>query len=200
MTTDDRDPPQRVRMEKLQEIHVPDLKKVDAACAEQYWALGFDAAEVPVRTSGDFYRLPKSHAVWVAEADGQVAGFIAFRDESPGVGYIEDIAVHPELQRFGIGRRLIEKARLELAHLGFVEVVLKVKSRARWAVAFYEALGFHTLGDPSALGDPNAPDVPERVAAWRAEKVDEEDRPYLRPGEDVMWGLTRPREDDEEDG
>ncbi len=191
MTTDERQPPQRVRFEKLQEVHVPELKRIDAAAAELYWSIGFDAAEVPVRTSGDFYRLPRTHAVWVADADGAVAGFVAFRDESPGVGYIEDIAVNPELWRLGVGRRLIEKARAELVHLGFDEVVLKVKTRAPWAGAFYESLGFHMLGDPSALVDPLAPSVPERVTAWRAEKVDEPDRPFLRPGEAVYWGLTR---------
>lgn len=191
MTTEEREPPRRVRFEKLQEVHVPDLKRIDVACAELYWSIGYDAAEVPVRTSGDFYRLPRTHAVWVADADGDIAGFIAFRDESPGIGYIEDIAVHPELRRFGVGRRLIDKARAELVHLGFDEVVLKVKTRAAWAVAFYEALGFHMLGDPSALGDPLAPAVPERVTTWRAEKVDEPDRPFLRPGEAVYWAVTR---------
>jgi ribosomal protein S18 acetylase RimI-like enzyme len=170
--------PERVRMSKLQEIHVPVLVAIDHACSERYWDLGHDAAAVPKRRESDFYKLPRTHAVWVAEADGEVAGFIAFRDEAPGVGFVEDLQVHPELQRFGIGRRLFEKAEIELRHLGFEEVVLKVWDDAEWAAAFYRALGFEPYEASSA---------PENVRAWREEKVDEEDRPYLQPGQSVLW-------------
>lgn len=173
-----RTPPERVRTLKLQELHVPTLVAIDHACSERYWALGHDAAAVPQRRESDFYRLPRSHAVWVAEADGDVAGFIAFRDEAPGVGFIEDLQVHPQLQHFGIGRRLVEKAQLELRHLGFEEVVLKIWDDAPWATAFYRALGFERYDPASA---------PERVRAWREEKVDTEDRPFLQPGQSVLW-------------
>jgi ribosomal protein S18 acetylase RimI-like enzyme len=174
-----RAPPERVRTSKLQEIHVAELVAIDHACTELYWALGHDAAAVPQRRASDFYKLPRSHSVWVAEADGDVAGFIAFRDESPGVGFIEDLQVNPQLQRFGIGRRLVEKAELELRHLGFHEVVLKVWDDAPWALGFYRALGFERYD--------GSPGTPEKVRAWREEKVDTEDRPYLQPGQSVLW-------------
>ena len=176
--SEQREAPQRVRLEKLQEVHVPELVKLDHACSALYWELGFDAAEVPTRTHGDFYRLPKSNAVWVAEADGTVAGFIAYHDEEPGVGFVEDVSVHPEFQRWGIGRRLMDRAVSELAHLGFTEVVLKVFEQASWATAFYGALGFLEYRTEEA---------PQKLREWRESKLDTEDRPLLRPGQKLLW-------------
>jgi ribosomal protein S18 acetylase RimI-like enzyme len=173
---DDRTPPKRVRLEKLQEVHVPELIKIDRAAAEEYWALGFDAAEVPVRTNGEIYRLPKQHAVRVAEADYVVAGYSAFRDESPGVAYLEEITVHPDYRRFGIGRRLIEQVFEEARAANLKELVLRRWDKADWAVAFYEKLGFKPIDDSA----------PERVRGWLAEKTDG-DRPFLRPGESALW-------------
>lgn len=184
---DDRTPPKRVRLEKLQEVHVSELLKIDRAAAEEYWALGFDAAEVPVRTNGELYRLPKQHAVRVAEADYVVAGFSAFRDESPGVAYLEEISVHPDYRRFGIGRRLIEQVFEEARAADLKELVLRRWDKADWAVAFYEKLGFKPIDDLA----------PERVKAWLAEKT-EGGRPFLRPGESALW-VAIPKAPDEDD-
>lgn len=173
---DDRTPPKRIRLEKLQEVHVTELLKIDRAAAEEYWALGFDAAEVPVRTNAEVYRLPKQHAVRVAEADYVVAGYSAFRDESPGVAYLEEISVHPDYRRFGIGRRLIEQVFEEARAANLKELVLRRWDKADWAVKFYEKLGFKPIDEQA----------PERVRGWLAEKTDG-DRPFLRPGESALW-------------
>ncbi len=191
MTDDERVPPKRVRLEKLQEVHVPDLRQVDHACAEQYWALGFDAAEVPVRTAGDFYHLPRHHAVRVAEADYKVCGFSAFRDEAPGVAYLEDVSVHPEYQRFGIGRKLVEHVFEEARAANLSQVVLRVWDKAEWAKAFYVSLGFRPIGD----------DAPAKVREWLALKT-EGGRPFLRPGESAWWvniPAAAPEEEEPED-
>ncbi len=173
---EDRVPPKRVRLEKLQEAHVPALKRLDHACAEMYWALGFDAAEVPTRTTEEFYVMPKFHAVRVAEADYVAAGFIAWRDEAPGVIYLEEIEVAPEYQRFGIGRKLLERAFEESREGGFHEMVLRSWKKAEFAQKFYASFGFREVG----------PDAPEKVREWLADKTDG-GRPFLRPGEVVLW-------------
>jgi ribosomal protein S18 acetylase RimI-like enzyme len=188
---DDRTPPKRVRFEKLQEVHIAPLLAIDRAAAEEYWALGFDAAEVPVRTNGELYRLPKNHAVHVAEADYVVAGYSAFRDESPGVAYLEEVSVHPDYRRFGIGRQLIERVFEEARAANLKELVLRRWDKAEWAVKFYEKLGFRPIDD----------NAPERVRGWLAEKTDG-DRPFLRPGESALWVAipkAAPAEEEPED-
>src|SRR3984885_8826772 len=114
---DDRPPPTRIRMTGLQEEQLGALVAIDAACAAMYHALGFDAAEVPVRVAADFVRLARSNNVRVVEADNEVAGLLAWHDESPGVAYLADIQVHPSFQRYGLGSSLLEVLREEARSL-----------------------------------------------------------------------------------
>jgi amino-acid N-acetyltransferase len=186
---DDRVPPKKVRISGLQDVQIEALVKLDQACAEQYWELGFDAAEVPVRTHKDFYKLPKDHAVRVAEADYVVAGFAAWRDEAPGVAYLEDVSVHPDYQRFGIATKLLERVFEEARANGFKELVLRTWDKATWARAFYEKLGCKGIDDGA----------PPKVRDWLAAKTDG-GRPFLRPGESALWvAIPKPPHVDEEE-
>lgn len=178
MSDEERVAPTRVRLEKLQEVHVADLVKLDHAASDMYWQLGFDGAEVPAKTAGDFYRMPKGHAVRVAEADGDVAGYVAWRDEAPGVAFLAELAVHPSFQRFGIGKKLVGKVIEEAREHGFTELALRMSTKAEWAAKFYQALGFAPLDAASA---------PPKLKEWWDEKTVDGDKPYLRPDERVLW-------------
>lgn len=180
MTDDDRTPPTRIRTSKLQEVQVPALVSLDQACAAMYHELGFDAAEVPARTERDFYVLPKGHAVRVAEADYVVAGYSAWRDESPGVAYLEELSVHPDFQRFGVGTKLLEQVIEEALEAGFSDLVLRAWDRAPWASSFYAKNGFVPLDEAGLAA------ASEKVRTWFQEKG-ESGREFLRPGESARW-------------
>ncbi len=183
---DDRTPPQKIRVTKLQEAQVAPLLRVEHACAAMYYELGFDAAEVPPRTEQELYRLPRDHAVRVAEADDEVAGYAAWRDEAPGVVYLEELSIHPEYQRFGLATKLLARAHEEAAEGSFKQIVLRTWDRAPWAKAFYEKAGFRPIDDAA----------PPKVREWLASKT-EGGRPFLRPGESVLWApIRRPTDED----
>ncbi len=110
---DDRTPPTRVRVSRLQEVQVPAVVRIDADCAAMYHAIGFDAAEVPARSQADIVALTRDHNVYVVEADWSPAANAAWRDEAPGVAYVEEINVAPDMQRFGLGTRLLDTLREE---------------------------------------------------------------------------------------
>jgi amino-acid N-acetyltransferase len=180
-------PPQKVRISKLQEAQIATLLELEQAVAALYYDIGFDAAEVPPRTEQDFYRLPRDHAVRVAEADHEVAGYAAWRDEAPGVAYLEELSVHPDYQRYGIGTKLLERVFEEARENDFRELVLRAWDKATWAQAFYKKAGFQPV-DESA---------PEKVREWLALKTDG-GRPFLRPGERALWvKVPVPAEDDD---
>jgi amino-acid N-acetyltransferase len=188
----ERPPPQRIRVTGLQEAQLEALVELERACTEMYYDIGFDGAEVPARGLSDIVGLTRDHEVKVAEADHVVAGYMAFRDESPGVAYLEEISVHPEYQRFGVGARLLEALweGARESHLG--HVVCRAWEKAAWAMAFYEKAGFKRLGD----------DAPSKVLRWRDERA-ESGRPLTRPGEVVLWAAVPPKaeeEDDDDDG
>lgn len=181
MTDDDRTRPSRIRITGLQEAQLKDILGVEQACAAMYHAIGFDAAEVPVRHASELASLARSHAVHVAEADYVPAGLVAWRDESPGVAYIADLEVHPDYQRFGIGSQLLGVVHDDARGHHFDHIVVRCWQRAGWAMAFYAANGFTTL-------DGHAP---EKVRAWRADR-EAAGTPVTRPGELVLWAAVRP--------
>jgi amino-acid N-acetyltransferase len=175
MSDEERTPPERVRFTKLQEAQLPDLVRLEQATAAMYHEIGFDAAEVPPRGEKDITGLLRRHTVIVAEADHVVAGYAAFRDEAPGVAYVEELAVSPDFQRFGVGTKLVGRIHEEARSLGLTHLVLRMWERAAWAKAFYAKLGFTALDERA----------PERVRAWFDDK--NAGRPMLRPGEVVLF-------------
>src|SRR5688572_25238021 len=78
--------------------------------------------------------------VWVAEADGVVAGFTALGTRE-GVEFMEHLYVAPEHQRRGIGTALMEKAKARRP-TGFRLWVFQRNAGAR---DFYERHGFRVV-------------------------------------------------------
>ncbi len=55
--------------------------------------------------------------------------------------FIYDIAVHPEYQKQGLGKALIEHLKLEAKKRGIETIFVEAESEDGGAVAFYRALG-----------------------------------------------------------
>lgn len=177
--TEDRIRPKRVRVTRLQEAQIEALMEIERACSAMYHDIGFDAAEVPVRTYADIAHLPRFHNVYVAEADHEVAGYVAWRDESPGVAYIEELSVHPNFQRFGVGSKLLGAVEEDAVKAGLADIIAKKFEKAVWAAVFYAHHGFTHL-DETATG---------RALGWLQERSG--GRPMTRPGEVVIWKSLR---------
>lgn len=174
--SDDRKPPKRIRITGLQESQLAAVGEVESAATAMYYEHHFDAAEVPTRTLADITALTRHHNVYVAEADHEVAGYAAWRDEAPGVAYVEEISVHPDYQRFGVGSRLMAAMLEDARSHKLKHVALRCWTRAPWAMAFYKKLGFAPIDDAA----------PEKVLLWRDERV-ASGKPFTRPGEVAMW-------------
>jgi amino-acid N-acetyltransferase len=199
MTSDEpRERPSRVRVTGLQEAQLPDLVEAERGAAAMYYEAGFDAAEVPTRSVADIVALTREHEVLVAEADRVVAGYLAWRDEAPGVAYLADLTVGPELQRVGVGTALVEELcrRARAVTVPTAEgsrpiehVVVRCWRRATWASRFYARRGFRELDEAA----------PADVRAWFEARA-AVGRPVTRPGEVVLWAPTwRPEPTAEDD-
>jgi putative acetyltransferase len=75
------------------------------------------------------------NTVWVAEVDGGVVGFVAFRDD-----WIHHLYVHPDRHGLGIGPSLLDKALED----GQARQLWTFQENAR-ARAFYESRGFQAV-------------------------------------------------------
>lgn len=78
---------------------------------------------------------------WVGTAAGDVVGTVVAGFDGRR-GWLNYVAVRPDLQGRGLGRRLVEVAETDLAARGCPKVNLQVRHDNAAMIAFYEHLGY----------------------------------------------------------
>lgn len=89
-------------------------------------------------------------------ADGPVIGCIGIAPTGPGVFELVKMAVSPDHQGHGTGRKLIATALQRARDLGAQRVVLESNAQLASAVHLYEAFGFRHLGPDEFAPSPYA--------------------------------------------
>jgi acetoin utilization deacetylase AcuC-like enzyme/GNAT superfamily N-acetyltransferase len=124
----------------------------------------FSAQEIAVAEELAAERLSKGEASGYhfifAEHYGRLAGYLCYGPIPCTVGSFDLywIAVHPDFQRQGVGRRLLAEAEAKIKELGGTRVYVDTSQRVQYAStrAFYEGLGYRlesVLSDFYAPGD-----------------------------------------------
>jgi amino-acid N-acetyltransferase len=155
--------PVRVRVSKLQETQIDAVVAIDLAAKQAMHRAGVPAADFPARGLAGIAKLTKRHNVLVAEGDGVVVGYAAWRDESPGVAYLEDLAVKADLLRVGLGTRLLDAVREDAHGLALPVLVVRAWTCVAAEIAFLNKCGLSPLGT-----EPK--EIAERVALWREQQ------------------------------
>ena len=88
---------------------------------------------------------PPHRSVLVAEENGKVAGFIVAKTGADE-WEIENIAVDAQLQRHGIGLRLVQSVIKEARQQQIAEILLEVRSSNSPARMLYAKCGFSITG------------------------------------------------------
>ena len=101
----------------------------------------------------DYAAAVRDHQVWVAETDGRIAGVLVL---IPGDGYmlLDNVAVHPDSQGQGTGRRLLDLADREAARQGFPELSLYTHQLMTENVDLYRRIGWEETGRGEQDGYP----------------------------------------------
>jgi N-acetylglutamate synthase-like GNAT family acetyltransferase len=81
--------------------------------------------------------------VRVAEQEGVVVGFAVLHERSEEACELAGLFVEPDRMRRGVGRRLVEDAKRMAGERGATRIDVVANPQA---VAFYEAVGFTTVG------------------------------------------------------
>lgn len=122
----------------------------------------------PVRADGDRRAPGRFGAVLVAEApgahDGHAGGIagLAALVELDGAAHLEQIAVHPDLGRRGIGGALLAASCARARDAGFGALTLTTFRDLEWNAPWYARRGFSEL--------PREAWGPDLAAQWRAEE------------------------------
>jgi ribosomal protein S18 acetylase RimI-like enzyme len=108
--------------------------------------------EPPFRFGRRYMRkLVDSHhaATWIAEEDGQMAGFAIaeWMQEIGGViAYIQTIEVAPDRRKLGVGGELLRRVEGSARSVGALWIWLHVDAENAAAIRLYEANGYENEG------------------------------------------------------
>lgn len=97
-------------------------------------------------TSQDVLTQAQRHGrLWVALADEIPVGFAHVEVIEPSAAHLEEIDVHPDHGRRGLGTRLVQAVCAWAATVGHQSVTLTTFRDVPWNQPFYERLGFEVM-------------------------------------------------------
>ena len=93
---------------------------------------------------------------FVAELDGRIVGTVLYRKpgqpkgcpfyERPDVAHVSQMGIEPDLQRQGIGGKLMRHAEESAVRDGASELALDTSEQATHLIEWYERMGFRFVG------------------------------------------------------
>jgi len=120
--------------------------------------LNYTAVDQPVETTR---RRIAGNECYVAERQGRIVGTVVLQTNQrrrpacarrPDVAYFSQFAVEPDLQRAGIGTRLLAHVEARAARLGFRALALDTAIPATHLVEYYAARGYRRVGEETFPG------------------------------------------------
>jgi [ribosomal protein S18]-alanine N-acetyltransferase len=81
----------------------------------------------------------------VLEIDGVISGY-AIMSVAAGEAHILNLCIHPDVRRFGNGRRLLNSLLFRAAEIEVAQVFLEVRPSNVAALSLYRSLGFERIG------------------------------------------------------
>lgn len=124
------------------------------ACWSAYPGIVFDVdGEMPELRALASHYAGQGGALWVAEADGQIAGMIATRPHDRDAWEICRVYVLPSLHGTGLGHRLLDTAEADALAAGGKRLLLWSDTRFERAHHFYEKRSYIRQGPVRVLND-----------------------------------------------
>lgn len=161
----------KVRTAVLQEI--PVLNEVDDDAS---WLFGTEPAfafvmDYPGRTDDQYAEFVASGGALVAEADGDLAGFVLM-GVVDDAAHVFQVSVRKAFQRQGIGRALIEEGCRWGLDRGYRNASLTTFRDLAWNGPAYERMGFRIAGaEELGPGLADILDEERRIGLWRSPRV-----------------------------
>lgn len=118
-----------------------DITAINALVAAAFRKYVECIARKPEPMLTDYGKAIEEHQVWIAEIDGNRVGLLELVSQTDYL-LIAAIAVSPDCQGAGLGKRLMAFAEAEAKRQGFSEVRLYTNERLTANLSFYARLGY----------------------------------------------------------
>ena len=135
-------PSREPSLRRAHEADAPAIASLTAAAYGDYVEL---IGRLPMPMSADQAAAVRDHEVWVLEDDGSLAGVLEVVRE-PDHLWIENVAIRPDHQGLGYGRRLLDFAETLAADGGYAEIRLHTNERYARNLAMYAGRGYRETG------------------------------------------------------
>ncbi|MFD5368754.1 MULTISPECIES: GNAT family N-acetyltransferase [unclassified Streptomyces] len=137
-----------MRIRAAAPAELPLLQDIERAAGEPFRTLGMaaiaDDDPLPLDVL-ESYRCAGRAWVAVDAADRPVAYLLT--DTVDGSAHIEQVSVHPDAARRGVGRALIEHLAAAAGEQGLASLTLTTFAEVPWNAPYYARLGFRPLAD-----------------------------------------------------
>lgn len=121
-----------------------DVEAVTACVTAAYEPYVERIGQVPGPLLDDYAVLLKNHRAWVLEEAGAVLGLVILM-EKESHALLDNVAVHPDAQGRGLGKRLINLAEQQAWALGYSEIQLYTHEKMLENRALYKKLGYEVF-------------------------------------------------------
>jgi GNAT superfamily N-acetyltransferase len=129
---------------------LPLLQDIERAAGELFRPLGMpEIADDEPPTLDELERFRQAGHAWVAEDDvtGRVVAYL-IGEPVDGAFHIEQVTVHPDAGRRGVGRAMIAYAAERARDEDLAALTLTTFTEVPWNAPYYERLGFRALCGP----------------------------------------------------
>ncbi|MET9256512.1 GNAT family N-acetyltransferase [Streptomyces sp. NPDC003717] len=152
----------RVRAVRPADLHV--LQDVERAAGRWFRDVGMpEIADDDPLTLAELARYEAAGLAWAAVdgTDSPLGYLIA--DRVDGGFHVEQVSVHPDSARRGIGRLLLEHLAVHAARAGASTLTLTTFAEVPWNAPYYARCGFRVLADGALT--PGLREIRDREAA-----------------------------------
>jgi GNAT superfamily N-acetyltransferase len=142
---------------------IPAMQDIEIAAGALFAEIGMrDVAEDGAHETELLRSYVEGGRAWVAEEAGDVCGY-ALADVLDGQGHLEQVTVHPDYGRRGIGSQIIDVVADWARAQGYRSLTLLTFDEVAWNGPYYGRLGFVDVPDP---------EMGPELAALRAHEAD----------------------------
>ncbi len=122
------------------------LQSIERDAGEQFGSVGLGSiADHDPFSIDELVSYVENDQSWVATDADVLLGYIVV-DRVGGAAHVEQVSVVPEAQGRGIGRRLMDQARIWAIEQGFDAITLTTFRDVSWNAPLYAHLGYRPLG------------------------------------------------------
>ncbi|MEV6650801.1 GNAT family N-acetyltransferase [Streptomyces sp. NPDC051219] len=139
--------PAAIRLATAAEL--PALQDIERAAGEPFRALGMAAIADDEPPALDVLaRFQDAGRAWVATDEEHRPVAYLMAEVVDGAAHIEQVSVHPQAARRGVGRALIDHLAAHACAEGLAALTLTTFAEVPWNAPYYSRLGFHVVDGP----------------------------------------------------